>query len=65
MMVLDLRVVGRNHERAGIAQVIWRYVLALACTLTVLPLLYGFIRRLQLHDRWSGTRLIGNRSGLV
>jgi Zn-dependent protease with chaperone function len=64
MMVLDLRVVGRNHERVGIAQSIWRYVLALACTITVLPLIYGCLRRIQLYDRWSGTRLIGNRSGL-
>jgi Zn-dependent protease with chaperone function len=64
MMVLDLRVVGRNHERAGIAQSIWRYVLALGCTLTVLPLIYGWVRRVHLHDRWSRSYLIGNRTGL-
>jgi Zn-dependent protease with chaperone function len=64
MMVLDLRVVGRNHERAGIAQSIWRYVLALVCTVTVLPMMYGWFRRIHLHDRWSRTFLIGNRGGL-
>jgi Zn-dependent protease with chaperone function/uncharacterized RDD family membrane protein YckC len=64
MMVLDLRVVGRNHERVGIAQSVSRYVLALACTITVVPLVYGFVRRIQLYDRWSHTRLVGNRSGL-
>jgi Zn-dependent protease with chaperone function len=63
MMVLDLRVVGLNHERAGIAQSIWRYVLGLACTLTVIPMLWGLFRRVQIHDRWSGSRLVGNRSG--
>jgi Zn-dependent protease with chaperone function/uncharacterized RDD family membrane protein YckC len=63
MMVLDLRVVGLNHERAGIAQSIWRYVLGLGCVLTVLPALWGLFRRVQIHDRWSASRLVGNRSG--
>ncbi len=64
MMILDLRVVGRNHERLGIAHSIWRYLLAAVCTVTVIPVLLGFFRRVQLYDRWSATRLIGNRSGL-
>jgi hypothetical protein len=64
MMVLDLRVVGRNHERPSIAQSIWRYFLALCCLLTVLPMVYGWFRRIHLHDRWSRTFLIGNRGGL-
>jgi Zn-dependent protease with chaperone function/uncharacterized RDD family membrane protein YckC len=64
MMILDLRVVGRNHERVGIALAIWRYVLACVCTLTVIPVVLGCFSRLQLYDRWSATRLIGNRSGL-
>jgi Zn-dependent protease with chaperone function/uncharacterized RDD family membrane protein YckC len=64
MMILDLRVVGRNHERLGIAHSIWRYVLAFVCTITVIPIFMGFFRRVQLYDRWSATRLIGNRSGL-
>ena len=64
MMVLDLRVVGPNHERSGIARTILRYTLALACTLTVLPVLFGFFRRVPLQDRWSDSFLIGNRAGL-
>jgi uncharacterized RDD family membrane protein YckC len=64
MMVLDLRVVRPDHGRVGIAQCIWRYVLALCATLVVVPLFAGLFRRLQLHDRFSNTRLIGGRTGL-
>jgi uncharacterized RDD family membrane protein YckC/Zn-dependent protease with chaperone function len=64
MMVLDLRVVRLDHGRVGIAQCVWRYVLALCCTLLVVPMLIGFFRRLQLHDRFSASRLIGGRTGL-
>jgi hypothetical protein len=63
MMVLDLRVVGLNHERTGIAQAVWRYAIGAACTFSVVPLLFTFFRRVQLHDRWSGSRLVGNRPG--
>ncbi len=61
MMVLDLRVVGRNHERVGIAQAIWRYVVALGCTITFVPLMLTFFRRIQWQDRWSRSFLVGNR----
>jgi Zn-dependent protease with chaperone function/uncharacterized RDD family membrane protein YckC len=64
MMVLDLRVVRLDHGRVGIAQSIWRYVLALCGTLLVIPLLLGAVRRLQFHDRYSKSRLIGGRTGL-
>jgi uncharacterized RDD family membrane protein YckC/Zn-dependent protease with chaperone function len=64
MMVLDLRVVGLNHGRVGIAQSIWRYVLALCCTLLVLPIAFCAFRRVQLYDRFSSSRLIGGRTGL-
>jgi Zn-dependent protease with chaperone function/uncharacterized RDD family membrane protein YckC len=64
MMVLDLRVVGLDHGRVGIAQSIWRYFLALCCTLLVIPILLGLVRRLQPHDRYSKSRLIGGRTGL-
>jgi uncharacterized RDD family membrane protein YckC len=64
MMVLDLRVVRLDHGRVGIAQSIWRYVLGLLCALTVVPLFFGWFRRLQLYDRFSATRLIGGRTGL-
>jgi Zn-dependent protease with chaperone function len=64
MMVLDLRVVGLHHERLTIARSIWRFALAAVCTIFVVPVIYGFFRRIHLHDRWSNTRLIGNRSGL-
>ena len=64
MMVLDLRVVGLDHGRVGVAQSVWRYVLALCCAVLVLPLLFGFVRRMQLHDRYSKSRLIGGRTGL-
>jgi uncharacterized RDD family membrane protein YckC len=64
MMVLDLRVVRLDHGRVGVAQAIWRYALCLASVVTVVPLIYGCFRRLQLQDRFSATRLIGGRSGL-
>jgi len=64
MMVLDLRVVRLDHGRAGIAQSLWRYVIALGSTLIVLPLLAGIFRRMQMHDRLSKSRLIGGRTGL-
>lgn len=60
MMVLDLRVVRPDHGRVGIAQSIWRYMLALL----FLPWVFGWFRRLQLHDRFSKSRLIGGRTGL-
>jgi Zn-dependent protease with chaperone function len=63
MMVLDLRVVRLDHGRAGIAQTIWRYIVGILCVVTVLPLIYGCFRRVQLQDRLSATRLIGGRSG--
>jgi hypothetical protein len=31
----------------------------------VIPVLIGFFRRTQLHDRFSGTRLVGNRGGFA
>jgi uncharacterized RDD family membrane protein YckC/Zn-dependent protease with chaperone function len=64
MMVLDLRVVRLDHGRVGIAQCLWRYFLAFCCLLTVVPIVLGVFRRLQLHDRLSSTRLIGGRTGL-
>jgi Zn-dependent protease with chaperone function/uncharacterized RDD family membrane protein YckC len=64
MMVLDLRVVRPDHGRVGIARSLWRYLVALGCTLTVLPMLFGIFRRLQIYDRMSKTRLIGGRTGL-
>lgn len=60
MMVLDLRVVRLDHGRVGIAQCVWRYVLAPLS----LAWFIGWFRRLQLHDRFSATRLIGGRTGL-
>jgi Zn-dependent protease with chaperone function len=64
MMVLDLRVVRLDHGRVGVAESIWRYVVGLAVTITVVPLALTCYRRVQLHDRFSGSRLIGGRAGL-
>jgi hypothetical protein len=64
MMVLDLRVVRLDHGRVGIAHSVWRYFLAWCSTLIVVPVLFGLFRRVQLHDRWSKSRLIGGRTGL-
>jgi uncharacterized RDD family membrane protein YckC len=61
MMVFDLQVVTANHGRAGVAQSVWRYALALVSALCVVPVLYGLWAKLQPHDRFSGTRLIGAR----
>jgi uncharacterized RDD family membrane protein YckC len=64
IMVLDLRVVRPDRGRVGIAQSVWRCLVALGCMLTVFPILFGIFRRLQIHDRMSKTRLIGGRTGL-
>lgn len=63
MMVLDLRVVRLDRGRVGIAQSAWRYAVDLGCCITVIPLLLGLFRRVQLHDRLSKSRLIGGRTG--
>jgi uncharacterized RDD family membrane protein YckC len=64
MMVLDLRVVRVDHGRAGIAQSVLRYAIALVATVCVVPLLTTFFRGVQVHDRFSKTRLVGGRSGI-
>ncbi len=64
MMVLDLRVVRADRGRIGIAQCIWRYAVALACTACFVPLLFGIFRRQQIYDLLSKTCLVGGRTGL-
>ncbi len=64
MMVLDLRVIRLDRRRLGIAQSIWRYVVALVSTVVVIPVVLGLFRRVQLHDRFSGSRLVGGRTGM-
>jgi hypothetical protein len=39
-------------------------LIGLGATFLVVPLFAGLFRRLQLHDRFSKTRLIGGRTGL-
>jgi uncharacterized RDD family membrane protein YckC/Zn-dependent protease with chaperone function len=62
MMVLDLRVVRVDRGRVGVGQSIWRYVIAVVCAVTVIPML--FFWRVYFQDKFSGTRLIGGRAGL-
>ena len=61
MMVFDLQVVCTDHRRAGIGRVIARYVITGISAALVIPLIIGFVSRLQFSDRFSGTRLIRSR----
>ena len=63
MMVLDLRVVRLDRGRVGIAQSVWRYFAGLCCAVSVVPVLIGFFRRVQVHEWLSKSRLIGGRTG--
>ena len=65
MMVLDLRVVRVDHGRASVVQSVLRYAIGLVATICVVPLLTTFFRSVQVHDRFSKTRLIGGRSGIA
>ena len=60
MMVMELRVVTTHHERPGIAQSIWRYVVGGVMMITQVAWV-GFFLRIHPHDYASRTRLVGGR----
>lgn len=57
MMIVSVRVTNAQFGRPGLLQVIWRYVIA--APLFVLSVLWPGFWRVELHDRASGTRLVG------
>jgi uncharacterized RDD family membrane protein YckC/Zn-dependent protease with chaperone function len=57
MMIVSVRVTNMEFGRASLLQIVWRYVIALP--LFVLSLLWPGFWRVELHDRASGTRLVG------
>jgi Zn-dependent protease with chaperone function/uncharacterized RDD family membrane protein YckC len=60
MVVMQLRVVTTRFDRAGLAQVAWRYFAAFVASISSIAL-FGFFFRVQPHDRISGTRLVLTR----
>lgn len=57
MMIVSIRVTTRRFRRPSVWQVIWRYLIAVP--LFPLSLLWPGFWRVQLQDRFSGTRLVG------
>ncbi len=57
MMIVSVRVTNLHFGRPGFLQVIWRYLIA--TPLFFLSVLWPGFWRIELHDRFSGTRLVG------
>ncbi len=57
MMIVSVRVTNLHFGRPGFLQVIWRYLIA--TPLFFLSVLWPGFWRVELHDRASGTRLVG------
>jgi uncharacterized RDD family membrane protein YckC len=57
MMITGLRVVTTDFRQPGLIRSLWRYLIV-AFLWPVILLWAPFSRRIMLHDRWSGTRLI-------
>ncbi|MGH7635227.1 MAG: M48 family metalloprotease, partial [Gemmatimonadaceae bacterium] len=57
MMIVSVRVTNMQFARPGFLQIVWRYVIAFP--LFLLSLLWPVFWRVELHDRASGTRLVG------
>jgi uncharacterized RDD family membrane protein YckC len=57
MMITGLRVVTVDFRPPGVLRALWRYLIVFFLWWLIL-LWAPFSRRIMLHDRWSGTRLI-------
>lgn len=57
MMIVSVRVTNAEFGRPSLLQVIWRYLIA--APLFLLSLVWPGFWRVELHDRASGTRLVG------
>jgi uncharacterized RDD family membrane protein YckC len=57
MMIMGLRVVTRDFRRPGPARTIFRYVIA-ALLWPLILIISPFARRIYLHDKFTGTRVI-------
>ena len=57
MMITGLRVVTTDFRSPGLLRSLWRYLIVFFLWWLIL-LWAPFSRRIMLHDRWSGTRLI-------
>jgi uncharacterized RDD family membrane protein YckC len=63
MLIAGLRVVRADFGRAGFAQALWRYAIALLFFWYILPL--SPFSRVYANDKWSGTRLIKTERALA
>ncbi len=63
MMIAGLRVVDTNFAQPSLLRSLWRYAVGLVFCWLILPL--SPFSRVYVHDRFSGTRLIGNERALA
>ena len=61
MIILELHVVTTSRRRPSIVASLWRYAVAYGTFITAIVLVAPFIR-VQVHDRLSGTRVVGERA---
>ena len=61
MIILELHVVTTGRRRPSIVASLWRYAVAYGTFITAVVLVAPFIR-IQIHDRLSGTRVVGERA---
>ncbi len=57
MMIAGLRVVTTDFRKPGIARTAMRYLIVFAIWWAIVPLSFVW-RRILLHDRWTGTRVV-------
>lgn len=57
MMIVSVRVTSLRFERPSFWRILWRYLTA--SPLVILSMLWPGFWRVQLHDRVSGTRVVG------
>jgi Zn-dependent protease with chaperone function/uncharacterized RDD family membrane protein YckC len=62
MMICDLRVVGDQRERVGLARTLMRYACFVA-SVSVFVGLISIFRRVQPFETWSRTRLVSGSTG--
>lgn len=65
MMILGARVVRADFSRPRLAQILWRYALAWFPPTMGVIMIIGIFRRVNLHDKFSGTRLVRSERALA
>ncbi len=61
MIILELHVVTTRRRRPSIVQSLWRYLVAFATLMIPVVIVAPFLR-VQVHDRLSATRVVGERA---